>query len=69
MTGFAKIGEVHRGVALRTDNGFTCLPANARRIVRADEFGELWIACRCGRHYLDGQLDDNDQLVGLELVL
>lgn len=69
MTGFAKLSQVKVGTALIADAGFTCLPNKARRFVEADGNGLLFIPCKSGRHYLEGQFDDADDpaLVGLEL--
>jgi hypothetical protein len=60
-----RVVDVKKGTILYTDAGFTCMPPNARREVHEDEHG-LWIACRRGRHYLDGQIDRN-LYVGLTL--
>ena len=49
---------------LITDGGFTCLPKNAHLTVKEDKDG-LYILCRAGKHYLDGQLDDKGNYVGL----
>jgi hypothetical protein len=60
--------QVKPGDRLFTDDGFTCMPAWQAKIVRRDEKGELYVACLCergGRHYLDGQLDEQGRLVGL----
>lgn len=47
---------------VQVDAGFTCIPKNATRTVRQDNHG-LFIDCSDGNHYLDGQLDfeDNDR--------
>jgi len=65
-TGFAREGELVAGSIVAVDGGFTCLPEGARHIVQQG-VGGLFIPCRAGRHYLDGQLE-NGVYVGLSLV-
>ena len=62
---YAKESEVTEGTVLEAESGFACLPEGATRKVHKD-FTGLWIACRNGRHYIDGQLD-NGQYIGLFL--
>jgi hypothetical protein len=52
------------GDRLFTDGGFTCMPDGELKIVRRDENG-LYVPCRRGKHYLDGQLDERGRLIGL----
>lgn len=69
MKNFAKISEVKVGSLLQCNDGFTCLPKNAQRYVHEDD-GELYIVCKCGKHFLDGQIsfDDKEEYVGLYLL-
>jgi hypothetical protein len=60
------VSKVSKGTILYTDDGFTCIGKDARREVQEDEEGCLWISCKCGRHYLDGQIE-GDRYVGLTL--
>jgi hypothetical protein len=55
--------KVKAGDRLFTDGGFTCMPGGELKVVREDGDG-LYVACRDGRHYLDGQLDEQGRLVG-----
>lgn len=67
---FAKAAEVEAGSVLKADGGFTCLRAGAERPVEQDD-GGLFIRCRSGKHYLDGQRERTARgvvLVGLALV-
>jgi hypothetical protein len=59
-----RISDVTEGTILFTDGGFTCIEEGVRRVVHRDEDGSLWIACRQGRHYLNGQVEKN-MYVGL----
>ena len=61
-----RLSEVRAGDVLVSDEGFTCMAVGQRHVVHEDDVG-LWIACWCGRHYLDGQtaFDERDRLVGL----
>lgn len=70
---------VRAGDKLRTDGGFTCLTEGEIRLVKMetgrlpgcsvqpppDDFSRLYIDCGEGRHYLEGQIGDDGELVGL----
>lgn len=47
--------QLHEGLRVQVDGDFTCIPKNAIRIVKLSD-GGYWIACKTGKHYLDGQL-------------
>lgn len=77
MSDFAKVSEVKAGTKLKTDGGFTCIGEGAVVTVEdtaSDENGHqpgdrLYFSCAKGKHFLNGQLDDEDQhYVGLYLV-
>jgi len=61
---FAKANEVKAGDHLKCDEGFTCLKPHTKVVVQEDEEG-LFVSCADGKHYLDGQEDENGNLVGL----
>jgi len=63
---YAKLSETSAGDHLIADGGFDCLAAGRRVLVEADDLG-LFVACTKGRvhHYLDGQADDGEHMVGL----
>jgi hypothetical protein len=63
---FAQESEVKPGDRLICDGGFTCVPAGKRVKVMEAPNG-LYFKCKEGRHYLDGQLGDNGELIGLVL--
>lgn len=72
LTGFdpsryvqATEANVQIGTSVIADGGFTCLNAGDVRAVRADGVGDLYIECRCGRHAMDGQLDEGSDYIGL----
>ncbi|HEV2674433.1 MAG TPA: hypothetical protein VGV37_07820 [Aliidongia sp.] len=52
-----KLCDVKPGDKLVADHGFMCLRAGATVEVAADDKGTLYVPCKRGRHYLDGQLD------------
>lgn len=55
---------VKRGDILITDGGFTCIrESTMRRVEQSD--GRLYIKCDDGKHFLDGQCDDEGNLIGL----
>lgn len=61
-----RLSELAAGQDVLVDADFTCIKPWSRLTVSADETGALFIRCREGRHYLDGQIgDDGDTLVGL----
>lgn len=62
-----KIDDIHPGTVLIADGGFTCLRCGDTRSVERDDKGEPYIRCDNGRHYLDGQEDDDGNLIGLVL--
>ena len=61
---YLKRDEIEAGMSVECDGGFTCIPAFARRVVQSDN-GDLWISCRHGRHYLEGQLNESGEYVGI----
>jgi hypothetical protein len=66
----AKLSALEVGASLVADNGFDCIRAWSRVDVQKDERGELYVACKCGQHFLEGQLDHDDQdtIVGLRIA-
>lgn len=52
---YATIKNIKEGDRVQCDGDFTCIPANAIRIVRKSDEG-LYIKCSEGEHYLDGQI-------------
>lgn len=69
-----KLDEVKTGMIFRCDGGFTCLCENELVVVNQDNkrtgIESLYIRCDDGEHYIDGQVDFDDQetLIGLEYV-
>ena len=62
---YAEYSKLTPGFIVQVDSGMNCIPANATRVVQQDSYG-MYIKCRCGHHYLDGQLaDEGDFLVGI----
>lgn len=57
--------EVKAGDRLIADGGFDCLTKGEECDVRSDKDG-LYVACRQGQHYLDGQIGEGGVLVGFE---
>lgn len=56
--------DIRPGDVLLPDDGFDCMAESAEKIVRADHDG-LYVYCRQGKHYLAGQCDDFNVLIGL----
>ncbi len=61
---YAKLTEVKPGDILTADAGFTCMSAGPHT-VEVDDRGQLYIPCNDGKHFLDGQLNIDDEYVGL----
>lgn len=62
---YAKLSQLKAGDFVVVDDGFDCMSAWQAFGVLEDE-GGLYLPCADGGHYLDGQLDtDNDTLVGI----
>ena len=64
-----KLSDVNVGATLVADGGFTCLSHKQECLVQGDENG-LYIMCGINgedKHYLDGQEDEDGNLVGLTL--
>lgn len=61
---YAKSSEVKAGDLLETDGDFTCIGEKEIVLIQEDEQG-LYFACDNGRHFLNGQADDGEHLIGL----
>ena len=58
---YALVKKLKSGDIVQVDNSFTCLPINGYRIVHEDrETNKLYITCKCGKHMLDGQYENDD---------
>ncbi|HWT12265.1 MAG TPA: hypothetical protein VN231_05900 [Allosphingosinicella sp.] len=63
---WAERAEVNPGDILIADGDFTCIDAGTRLTVERDLHSpDLYVRCSEGKHYLDGQLDDQGRYVGL----
>lgn len=55
------IDRLKAGDVIIADGGFTCMEEGAEKVVGIDvPAGEPYVECDCGRHYLYGQVDDED---------
>ena len=62
---WAQVSETKVGSIVIPDGDFGCMDEAIASVVKEDKDG-LYIKCREGRHYLDGQLsDDGTEYVGL----
>jgi hypothetical protein len=62
---YAKLDELKEGDKIELDAGFTCHTAGIVTVCRDENSGELYFACDQGRHYLVGQVDNDDRLIGI----
>ena len=61
-----RMPDLRVGMVLVADGDFTCIENRTHVVVhRDDQTGEFWVPCTDGRHYLEGQRGDNDELIGL----
>lgn len=58
-----KLSDLNEGQTIQLDNGFMCAHAGPV-IVKTGEHG-FYFDCKDGHHLLDGQVDDNGDLVGI----
>lgn len=64
---YAAVAAVPAGSLLEVDGGFTCMARGEVRQVQRDD-GGLYVACKDGKHYLDGQLNSTSNVyVGMYL--
>lgn len=61
---YAKLSEVKAGDILETDEGFTCVPKGTHLVMKHPQLG-YFINCTKGQHYIDGQADDGETLIGM----
>ena len=67
MTNYININDIHAGDIIQIDGGFTCCK-KGMRVVYKDTDG-LYFRCSEGRHYLDGQIEnDDDYCIGVTAV-
>lgn len=62
---YAKLADLKEGDRVNVDSGFTCRRpgwATVRKITRK---GTPYIACRRGKHFLDGRCDDGIHCIGI----
>ena len=58
-----KLTDIKSGNLVFLDNGFTCVKPGFHK-VNSDKEG-LYVCCDHGKHYLNGQEDENGDLVGV----
>ncbi len=59
-----KMSDIQAGQSVDLDDGFTCILRGAV-LIQVDEKGELFFYCGDGKHYIDGQEDEDGNLVGI----
>jgi hypothetical protein len=65
---WARLSQLKPGATVRADDGFTCIKDGAVLVVGIDDRGSLFVPCSDGEHHLDGQCDDGDHCIGLQVV-
>jgi hypothetical protein len=65
---WAKLSELHDLSLIELDTGFDC--ASGKKCVYEDpESKRLYFPCKHGRHWIDGQTDDGEHLIGIYKVV
>jgi len=67
MSRYYKPATLHNtkaGDTLLADDGFTCIPGDGEVVVQQADDERLYVPCSEGRHYLEGQLNDEMEYVG-----
>lgn len=62
---YAKLSEVKTHETLYVDNGFTCCDAGPVTLCLDPECKELYFECDAGQHWLEGQINEKGELVGM----
>ena len=63
---YARIGTLRAGHIVNVDDGFTCRPAGTATVRRDGRgFAGLYIPCKHGKHFLEGQRDDGLHYIGI----
>lgn len=60
---YAKLSEVKAGDVLELDAGFDCVASGPVTVEEND--GRLFFQCSRGHHYLEGQAEETDDLIGV----
>lgn len=66
---YAKLSELKELDTVEVDGDFDCFNAgDQRKVFRNSDDGQLFICCAEGQHFLRGQADDGDTLIGVHKV-
>lgn len=64
----AAVANTKEGSIIKVDGAFTCMKNGTHKTVKEDDEGNLYVDCSEGKHYLDGQLSEDElYYVGLYL--
>lgn len=61
-----KFKELNVGDTLVADSGFTCMSKDEKKQLFVDEYGDFYVTCTHGKHYMDGQIGNNFEIVGFK---
>jgi len=59
--------DLKAGHRVQADAGFTCIVPDAILDVKATDGGALFVVCADGKHFLEGQEEEDGSLVGFRL--
>lgn len=60
-----KLNDLKPGDTVILDDRFTCMAEGAHVVKAKDDTGLLFLDCEEGTHYLDGQENEDGELVGI----
>lgn len=65
---YSKLFAIRKGDFMVTFDGFSCIPGGTIVVIRCDS-GGLYFACADGNHYLESQVDQNGDCLGLAALI
>lgn len=61
-----QLENVKAGDWIMADSGFICLKAGPHKVEAEDV--QLYVVCDCGKHFLDGQVGADGELIGMHQI-
>lgn len=65
---YAKLSELKAGDKVEVDADFDCMKPGSEKEVKSDAKG-LYVDCEADGHYLAGQADNGEDLIGIYKVM
>lgn len=61
---YAKLSQLKAGDPVEVDTGFACLYPGIHFVSQWQD-GRLYLHCNDGQHFLDGQTDNGEDIIGI----